>query len=70
MIEWKVFDKRTSPEEIEEEYYLIFVNGTAFHAYHNAMEGYFVRAFEDFEVVYAYNTISHYAELNLPEVGV
>lgn len=66
MIEWKKFDPKTAGDEIEEDPHLIFVNGWAVMATHDAMGGYFSRPTDDGEIVYSYSSITHYAEINYP----
>jgi hypothetical protein len=67
MIEWKKFDPKTAPDEIEENEYLILTNGRITQATHDAMQRFFLRPNDDGEVVYSYRHITHYAEINFPQ---
>ena len=67
MIEWKEFNRDTAYDEIEERTYLILLkNGRIEQATHNADYRWFNKPYDDHDVTYSYNNITHYAEINLP----
>lgn len=69
MIEWKELPKEPQ-DELEEETFLIYLqkSGRAISAIHDAMNRYFITTTEDEEHVYPYRYISHYAEMDWPNI--
>lgn len=69
MIEWMTLPKDPQ-KELEEDTFLIYLkkSGRAISASHDAAQRYFFTATEDEEHVYPYRYISHYAEMDWPDI--
>lgn len=70
MIEWLLLPEE--PQEVlEEDTYLIYLSksGRAISAGHDAVNKYFFVAVEDEEHIYPYRYVSHYAEMDWPDIN-
>jgi hypothetical protein len=67
MIEWKKFDSKTAPDEIEENYYLLVTSERIVSAEHDAINHWFTYHMGDCMHIIPYDQINHYAEINWPD---